>query len=346
MEDERYYPDETGAAPVARGAIEHSEKVDKIVPALVKAQKAIEHVGKDATAHIETKQGKDYDYSYTTLACVLNAIKGPLTENDCICVQGVATEEFEYTYYDKTRLGMKVTVTAGIYHTSGQWFECSLMMVAADTSPRVVGSVITYGRRYTVMPLVGLASEDDDGAAADMPPVQAVPKKKAGTKKQAKKETDEAGDLLKAEAAFNDAWASVMEAIGEDDADNSTALRRKFFKATTEGSNAFLAMADSTAGMAAKEVALVTAMLTKGKDRVVGLCSGPVPDPENKGKVTDWRKELGLPSLGVELCVVCKEPLSETEKASCAVAGLDPYCEKHAGDALAAKMKGATGEGV
>lgn len=168
--------------------------------------------------------------------------------------------------------------------------------------------------------------------------------KKTGTKKQAKKEKDETGDLLAAEAAFNDAWAKVMEAIGEDDADNSTALRRKFFKATTEKSNAFLAMADSTAGMTAKEITLITAMLTKGHAKVAGLCAGPVPDPddpENEEKATDWRKELGLPSLGVETCEICNNALTEAEKASCAIAKLDGhFCTKHVPEGIKKTQEG------
>ena len=152
---------------------------------------------------------------------------------------------------------------------------------------------------------------------------KAPPKREeAGAQKQAKKETDEAGDLFKAEAAFNDAWASVMGAIGEDDADNATALRRKFFKTTTEKSDAFLAMADSTAGMMAKEVTLVTAMLKKGHAKVEGLCAG------------DWRKELGLPGLGVETCEVCNNALTEAEKASCAIAKIAPHCTAHVGEGL------------
>ena len=144
------------------------------------------------------------------------------------------------------------------------------------------------------------------------------PEKKTGTKKQGAKETDEAGAILKAEAALNTAWDNVMEAIGEDDADNVRRLRRYFIEVTTEKSNAFLPMADSTAGMSSKEIRLLTSMLTKGHVKVEGLC------------LNEWRDKLGLPSLGREVCAVCGETLTEAEKASCAIAKLPGYwCTKH-----------------
>ena len=164
------------------------------------------------------------------------------------------------------------------------------------------------------------------------------PPKKSSTRKPDKKETDENDKKLVAEATFNETWDKVMESIGEDDADNIKALRRKFFKTTTEKSSAFLAMTDSTAGMNAKEVRLITAMLTKGSVKVAGFCAGPVPDPqdpENKEKATDWRKELGLSSLGVETCAVCNAALTEAEKSSCAIAKLPGHwCTKHVAEGV------------
>ena len=151
------------------------------------------------------------------------------------------------------------------------------------------------------------------------------PPKKSGTEKQGKKETDENEKKLAAEAAFNTAWERVMESIGEDDADNIRALRRHFFKTVTEKSSAFLAMADSTAGMDSKEVKLLTAMLTKGDGlaKTAALCLG------------EWRTELSLPSLGVETCAVCNAALTEAEKTSCSIAKLPGYwCTKHVAEGV------------
>jgi hypothetical protein len=338
MADELYTFDEDGVRVPVRSVIQHSEQVDKILPALLEAQKAIDHVGRDATAQVKTKGDKpDYSYGYTTLAHTLDAIKGPLNKNDVVVIQGVQSEEFEYTHYDKVMLGMRVTVATGLYHVSGQWFETELMMVARDTTPQTVGSCVTYGRRYTAMPLNCLASTDDDGAAASLPLAPPKPRK-SGTKKQGKKETDEAEAKLAAEAAFNAAWDKVMESVGEDDAENVKALRCKFFKTTTEKSTAFLAMTDSTAGMNAKEVKLITAMLTKGDGlaKVAGLCADK------------WRKELGLVSLGVEACEVCNAVLTDAEKTSCAIAKLPGHwCTKHVAEGVkkAQKMKEADNAG-
>jgi hypothetical protein len=174
------------------------------------------------------------------------------------------------------------------------------------------------------MKFLGVAARIYYGAAATKyspnpasgPPAQ----KKTGTKKQAAKEVNEEENKLKAEAAFNTAWDKVMDSIGEDEEDNAKVLRQHFFKSVTEKSSAFLAMSDSTAGMNAKEVKLITAMLTKGDGlaKTAGLCAGK------------WRTELGLPSLGVEVCEVCGETLTPAEKSSCAIAKLPGHwCTKH-----------------
>ena len=177
------------------------------------------------------------------------------------------------------------------------------------------------------MKFLGVAARIYYGAAATKysPSPAPEPPKKSGTKKQGNKETDENEKKLAAEAAFNTAWERVMESIGEDDADNIRALRRHFFKTVTEKSSAFLAMADSTAGMDSKEVKLITAMLTKGDGlaKTAALCLG------------EWRTELSLPSLGVETCAVCNAALTEAEKTSCSIAKLPGYwCTKHVAEGV------------
>ena len=306
MEDERTTLDE-GTVPVALPVIRHSEKVDKILPAMLAAQRAIAHATKDS-------ENPHFHSSYASLNAYIDACKQAYNDNDIVVIQGVGgTDEL-------------IVVGTQLAHISGQWYECEMQGKPEKTGPQPKGSVITYFRRYTLSALGFMGAEDDDGNAGQAPPPP--PKKKTGTKKQAKKEADAPEELLKAEAAFDTAWDAIMEAIGEDDADNVKALRRKFFKATTEKSNAFLAMADSTKGMTAKEVVLITAMLTKGHGTVEGLCLG------------EWRTELGLPSLGVEVCTVCGDVLTEAQKSGCAVSGIAPHCDKCSGDALKAKFKG------
>jgi hypothetical protein len=63
--------------------------------------------------------------------------------------------------------GVKITVTTLLYHLEkGEWLSFDLTMVAKDAMPQSVGSVITYGRRYSLLAFCGLAPDDDDGDAA------------------------------------------------------------------------------------------------------------------------------------------------------------------------------------
>jgi hypothetical protein len=62
--------------------------------------------------------------------------------------------------------GARVTVTTILAHSSGEFISEALTMTAAQNTPQGVGSTITYGRRYGLASMVGIAPEDDDGNAA------------------------------------------------------------------------------------------------------------------------------------------------------------------------------------
>jgi len=278
--------------------------VDKILPAMLAAQKAIEHAHKDS-------ENPHFRSSYASLNAYIDACKASYNEYNIVVVQGVGgTDEL-------------VTVATQLAHISGQWYECEMSGAPEKVGPQPKGSVITYFRRYTLSAIGFMGAEDDDGNAGQAPP-KPPKQRKTGTKAQAKKETTENEDVLKAEAGFFAEWDRTMEAVGEDDADNVKALRRHFIKITTEGSSGFLAMTDSLAGLSSKEIRLLTAMLKKGHDKVVGHCMG------------DWREVLGTAA-----CEVCNAVLTHAEKSSCAIAKLDGYfCTKHVPEGLKKTKEG------
>jgi len=51
-------------------------------------------------------------------------------------------------------------------HSSGQWFRSSYPVRPVQATPQGLGSALTYSRRYSLMAMVGIAPEDDDGEAA------------------------------------------------------------------------------------------------------------------------------------------------------------------------------------
>jgi len=137
----------------------HSESIDAIAGALAKAQASMGHAVKDRTnPHMRNK--------YATLVACIDAVRGPLSANGIALVQSGT-----YRPEDQT-----VVVTTMLLHASGQWLAADTSFApsalatkgASATDAQSIGSAITYGKRYGLMAMVGISSEDedDDGNAA------------------------------------------------------------------------------------------------------------------------------------------------------------------------------------
>ena len=88
------------------------------------------------------------------MASVMDVARGPMTKNGIALIQGAFTND------------ARVTVRTRLIHTSGQWIESATSATAKDVDPQAVGSVITYLRRYSLSSMLAIATEDDDGEAA------------------------------------------------------------------------------------------------------------------------------------------------------------------------------------
>lgn len=53
-----------------------------------------------------------------------------------------------------------------LIHESGETLECAVPLIVGKNDMQGLGSAITYGRRYGLMSMAGIAPEDDDGNAA------------------------------------------------------------------------------------------------------------------------------------------------------------------------------------
>lgn len=129
---------------------DESEQVNELFAAMAKAQGKFENAIKDS-------QNPHFRSNYADLASIWDACRQPLSENGLSVIQRVRSSPDGLTL--ETRL----------CHSSGQWMrDCSWWPIAQRT-PQAIGSAITYARRYTIAPLLGIAPEDDDGNAASMP---------------------------------------------------------------------------------------------------------------------------------------------------------------------------------
>ena len=140
----------------AHGFGQCSDRIDAISAALAKAQGQIANPGKTAlNPHFKSQ--------YADLSAGLNAIRAALSANGIAVVQ-------------QTRMhGDTLMLMTVLSHASGQWIGSEWPVVKLPAPPQVIGSALTYARRYTLFAIVGIAGEgdDDDGNAASAKGVNA-----------------------------------------------------------------------------------------------------------------------------------------------------------------------------
>ena len=129
---------------------EMSEQTSDIFTALAKFQGELENASKSKAGH---------GYKYADLAQCINCAKEPLSKNGLSVVQMLGQQ------------GERQTLTTMLTHSSGQWIrstftlvDATLMGGAGKNPAQVLGSAITYQRRYAYAAILGMAQEDDDAA--------------------------------------------------------------------------------------------------------------------------------------------------------------------------------------
>ncbi len=127
-----------------------SPEIKDLAEALSKAQGEIKQPHKSKTAKVPMKTGGSYSYKYADLADIIECLKEPFKKYGLSYLQGVTTK------------GGGVVVTTRLMHSSGQFIEEELWMPVGDDRPQTLGSIITYGRRYALAAMVGIAPDDDD----------------------------------------------------------------------------------------------------------------------------------------------------------------------------------------
>jgi len=140
-----------------------SESITAIAPALVKAQALIEGAVKDSS-------NPAFRSKYADLSAVLAVIREPMAMNDLCVLQSPARAEGG------------VEVETLILHKSGEWISQNCFIPINKWDAHGTGSGITYGRRYGLMSIFCIGTEDDDGNTAVERP--AAPKQLSAPPKQ------------------------------------------------------------------------------------------------------------------------------------------------------------------
>lgn len=130
-----------------------SESITKIAPALLKVQEVIKNPEKGKTAKVITKGGGSYSYSYADLPSILDEARKLLTQNKIFLIQGHADSNG------------KLNIVTRFVHESGEWIEDEMLMSQFESgqmnSAQEMGSVSTYGRRYHLCAMLGIAGDED-----------------------------------------------------------------------------------------------------------------------------------------------------------------------------------------
>lgn len=120
-----------------------SEQINELAAALAKAQGQMRPASKNTVnPHFRNR--------YADLASVVDALREPLSANGLSYTQLVGHAEGS------------VLVETVLMHSSGQWLSSELALRPAKADAQGVASAITYGRRYSLQAIAGLASDDDD----------------------------------------------------------------------------------------------------------------------------------------------------------------------------------------
>lgn len=138
-------------APTHSEAImEMSDQIEALAKVLHKAQAAMGEVFKNAN-------NPAFRSKYADLAAVVEAVVPALNQHGITLLQPVAFD------------GDRVKVGTVLLHESGQWVRCTMSVPLTKKDAHGVGSATTYGRRFGLQAMSGVAPIDDDGNAAAQP---------------------------------------------------------------------------------------------------------------------------------------------------------------------------------
>lgn len=120
-----------------------SEQINELAKALAEAQGEMKSAAKDA-------KNPFFNSSYATLDSIWEACRETLSKHGLSVVQVPITDEY----------GLRLVTR--LCHASGQWIEGALSLNPSKNDLQGIGSAITYGRRYMLGAMVGVATDNDD----------------------------------------------------------------------------------------------------------------------------------------------------------------------------------------
>jgi len=128
----------------------HSDALDQLAAAMSRAQSRMTLAKRDA-------ENPFYGNTYADLAAVRAACLPALT------AEGLSVLQFPRLA--ERPAGLYVALETVILHASGQWMADVLELPITKPDAQAVGSAISYGRRYALAAIAGVAAEGEDDDA-------------------------------------------------------------------------------------------------------------------------------------------------------------------------------------
>lgn len=156
-----------------------------------------------------TKNAQGFGYSYLELVKLLDTVEPKIKENNFILLSttrrtdGIIRRSDSAVIVQKDKAGNPTLTSRRDYdtpcyevhseliHITGQVLSCDLPLYVDDIDPQALGSAITYMRRYSLFVLLGIKTQDDDGAGAS-----AKDKAKHNSKEPLPEKPEEIADFL------------------------------------------------------------------------------------------------------------------------------------------------------
>lgn len=122
-----------------------STEIAQLCAALVNAQIEMPNVSLDKTV-----QYKGVSFQYASLSNIIANTKPVLSKHGLVIIQ-----------YPITALPSTLTVATRLIHSSGEWMESDLSATVNLEDPKLIGSWLSYLRRYSMTALLGISHESD-----------------------------------------------------------------------------------------------------------------------------------------------------------------------------------------
>ena len=169
--------------------------MDKLISAIVEAQKNINNANQTAVNDFFKSSKNRQGSPYATLEDVIQAVKGPLL------AQGVLYQQ------ESSHVEGRVCIETVFYGHGAELRTGKIFVPADKMTPHGYGGALTYARRYSLSLATGIGSADDDGNAAES---------EVKAKAKAKTKTIPATKVTTAKYSFVNATGGILATANDE----------------------------------------------------------------------------------------------------------------------------------